>query len=113
MLDAKKGEISAALYEAGPRRMKPVLPEGAYTPEDFLGRLPRRRAIVFAGPGLDLCRRRLAALLGAKALFSERTAFVAAEIGRLGLDLLKKGRGVEAAGLEPLYHRRSQAEEGR
>lgn len=113
MLDAKKGEIYAALYEAGPKALRPVIPEGAYAPEEFLARLPRRRTIIFAGPGLDLCRRRLAALLGVQARFSERTSFIAAEIGRLGRDELRRGGGVDASTLEPLYHRRSQAEEGR
>jgi len=113
MLDAKKGEIYAALYEVGPGGMKAVIPEGAYAPEDYIGRLPRRRSIVFAGHGLALCRRRLTALLGEKALFSDRTAFIAAEVGRLGLDLLKKGGAIDASALEPHYHRRSQAEEGR
>jgi tRNA threonylcarbamoyladenosine biosynthesis protein TsaB len=113
MLDAKKGEIYAALYESGPRGLRPVIPEGAYAPEDYIARLPRRLTIVFAGPGLGLCRRRLTALLGGQALFSERTSFIAAEVGRLGLEELRRGRGVDASTLEPLYHRRSQAEEGR
>ncbi|MCX6559899.1 MAG: tRNA (adenosine(37)-N6)-threonylcarbamoyltransferase complex dimerization subunit type 1 TsaB [Candidatus Aminicenantes bacterium] len=113
MLDAKKDEIYAALFEAGPGPLRTIVPEGAYAPEDFLGLIPRRRSIVFAGSGVPLCRRRLTVLLGDKARFSDRSAFIAAEIGRLGLDLLRAGRAVDAASLEPHYHRRSQAEEGR
>ncbi len=113
MLDAKKGEIYAALYEAGPNALRAIIPEGAYAPEEYMGRLPHRRTILFAGHGLDLCRRRLTALLGDKACLSERTSFIAAEVGRLGLEDLRRGRGVDASALEPRYHRRSQAEEGR
>ncbi|MDD8026584.1 MAG: tRNA (adenosine(37)-N6)-threonylcarbamoyltransferase complex dimerization subunit type 1 TsaB [Acidobacteriota bacterium] len=113
MFDAKKGEIYAALYEAGPKSLRPVIPEGAYAPEDYLRRVPKRRIAVFAGNGTSLCRRRLAALLGDKARFSERSPFIAAEIGRLGLAALRAGKGADAAALEPHYHRRSQAEEGR
>lgn len=113
MFDAKKGEIYAALFELGPRSLRPVIPEGAYAPEDYVRLVPKRRAAVFAGNGTALCRRRLTALFGDRALFSERSPFIAAEVGRLGLAALRAGRGVDASLLEPRYHRRSQAEDGR
>jgi tRNA threonylcarbamoyladenosine biosynthesis protein TsaB len=113
MFDAKKGELYAALFEAGPEALLPVVPEGAYAPEDYMRLVPKRRAAVFAGNGLALCRRRLTAILGEKAHFSERSPFIAAEVGRLGLVALRAGKGIDIASLEPHYHRRSQAEEGR
>ncbi|NLH78126.1 MAG: tRNA (adenosine(37)-N6)-threonylcarbamoyltransferase complex dimerization subunit type 1 TsaB, partial [Acidobacteria bacterium] len=45
------------------------------------------------------------------ARFPARSRFVAAEVARLGAALLAAGRGVDAASLEPIYYRRSQAEE--
>ena len=112
MLDAKKGEIYAALFARSGNRLREIIPQGAYAPEDYLRRLPRRVA-VFAGNGLGLCRKRLQALLGAKARFSARPPFLAVEVGRLGLEILRAGKGVDSSAVEPLYFRRSQAEEGR
>jgi hypothetical protein len=43
--------------------------------------------------------------------FPSRTAFIAHEVGVLGFEELKQGRGVPAGRLEPIYFRRSQAEE--
>ncbi len=112
MLDAKKGEIYAALYSRSGGGLKEIVPQGAYAPEEFLKRLPRRIA-VFAGSGVPLCRKRLQTLLGDKARFSARPAFLAVETGRLGWIILKSGEGVESGAVEPVYFRRSQAEEGR
>ena len=42
MLDAKKGEIYAALYSRAGGELKEIIPQGAYAPEEFLKRLPRR-----------------------------------------------------------------------
>jgi tRNA threonylcarbamoyladenosine biosynthesis protein TsaB len=112
MLDAKKGEIYAALYSRSGSQLKEIIPQGTYAPEEFLKLLPRRVS-VFAGSGVPLCRKRLQALLGDKARFSARPAFLAVETGRLGLIILKAGEGVDSAAVEPVYFRRSQAEEGR
>ncbi len=113
LLDAKKGEVYAALFEVQGRRLAEVLPQGAYDPTAFLRMLPKRRLILLAGPGIELCRRKLHSLLGERARFSDRSPFIAAEIARLGRRILRAGRGVDASAVEPLYFRRSQAEEGR
>jgi tRNA threonylcarbamoyladenosine biosynthesis protein TsaB len=112
MLDAKKGEIYAALYDKTDGRLKEIVPQGAYAPEEYLKLMPCRAA-VFAGSGIELCRKRLQALLGDKVRFSTRPPFIAVEVGRLGLTLLREGKGVGSAAVEPLYFRRSQAEDGR
>ena len=49
--------------------------------------------------------------VGDRARFPERSPFIAAEIGRIGAGLIRAGKGIDAAALEPLYFRRSQAEE--
>jgi len=111
LLDAKKGEIYAALFAAGPGGLAEVVPQGAYEPEAFLARLPAGRAVAFIGGGLDACRGAVRERLGEAARFPARSRFVAAEVARLGAALLAAGRGVDAASLEPIYYRRSQAEE--
>jgi tRNA threonylcarbamoyladenosine biosynthesis protein TsaB len=111
LLDAKKDEIYAALFEAAPGGLTEVLPQGAYDPDAFFSRLPAGRVIAFAGSGLALYKDRLLARVGANARFPARSPFIAAEVARLGAAAIRAGQGVAAADLEPLYYRRSQAEE--
>ena len=111
LLDAKKGEIYAGLFEAKNGELVEIIPQGAYDPEAFFARLPADRAIAFAGSGVAAYRAGILSRVGGQARFPERSRFIAAEVGRIGAGLLRAGRGVDAASLEPLYFRRSQAEE--
>ncbi len=115
LLDARKGEIYAGLFEsgAGPGEggLREAIPQGAYDPDVFFARLPDGGPIAFGGSGLPVYRDRLLARVGDRARFPARSPFIAAEVGRIGAGLIRAGRGVEAASLEPLYFRRSQAEE--
>ncbi len=111
LLDAKKGEIYAGLFEARDGDLVEIVPQGAYDPEAFFARLPAGRAIAFAGSGVTAYRAGIVARVGDQARFPERSRFIAAEVGRIGAGLLRVGKGVDAASLEPLYFRRSQAEE--
>ena len=111
LLDAKKGEIYAALFEAGRSGLAELIPQGAYGPDAFFARLPARRVIAFAGSGLAMYRAKLLPYVRNKARFPQRSAFIAAEVGRIGRGAILQGKGVGAAELEPIYFRRSQAEE--
>ena len=111
ILDAKKGEIYAALFEAGRSGLAELIPQGAYVPDAFFARLPARRVIAFAGSGLAAYRPKLLPYVRDKARFPRRSAFIAAEVGRIGRSVILEGKGVGAAALEPIYFRRSQAEE--
>jgi tRNA threonylcarbamoyladenosine biosynthesis protein TsaB len=111
ILDAKKGEIYAALFESRVARLVELIPEGAYDPDAFFARLPARRVTAFIGNGLILYKERLLDHVRDKARFPRRSDFIAAEVGRLGHRMLLEGKGVPAAELEALYYRRSQAEE--
>jgi tRNA threonylcarbamoyladenosine biosynthesis protein TsaB len=111
VLDAKKGEIYSALFELVDGVLKEIIPQGAYAPDAFFSSLPAGREIHFIGGGADVYRGVLIARVGDKAVFPRRTIFIAHEIGLLGLELLERGQGVPAGGLEPLYFRKSQAEE--
>ena len=110
-LDAKKSEIYAALFETGTAGLAEIVPQGAYAPDEFLARLPGDRPIAFAGSGLAVYGDQVRSKLAARARFPVRSPFIAAEVGRIGAEILRSGRGVDAASLEPLYFRRSQAEE--
>jgi len=110
-LDAKKGEVYTALFETQDGDLKEVIREGAYGPDAFLAGLPTHRVIHFIGNGVDVYRDKVLAYLKDKARFSVRSLFIGHEVGLLGYDILKKGRGVSGEALEPLYYRKSQAED--
>jgi len=107
LLDAKKEEIYAALFETRKAGLAELIPQGAYTPDAFFARLPARRVIAFAGSGLIAYRARLLPYVRDKARFPHRSAFIAAEVGRIGCGMIREGKGVDAASLEPFYLRRS------
>ena len=47
----------------------------------------------------------------AKARFSQRSFYIAHEVGLIGYETLKAGQGKDFRQIEPLYLRKSQAEE--
>ncbi len=93
--------------------MKALVPEGA-APEAFLKRLPpraenplHRRRIPDPGGGHERAEKK-------RAVLSSRTRFIAPEVGLLGAEIIAAGKvRIGPDDLEPLYLRRSQAEEGR
>ncbi len=111
VLDAKKSEVYAALFEYAEGRLVEIVPQGAYDPGAFFSRLPAGRAVAFIGAGSAVYRDRIPARVLETASFPARTLFVAHEVGLLGAEGLEEGKGVAAEAVEPLYFRRSQAEE--
>jgi tRNA threonylcarbamoyladenosine biosynthesis protein TsaB len=111
LLDAKKEEIYAGLFEVRKAGLTELIAQGAYAPDAFFARLPARRVIAFAGSGLAAYRAKLLPYVRDKARFPRRSSFLAAEIGRIGCGMIREGQGIDAASLEPFYFRRSQAEE--
>jgi tRNA threonylcarbamoyladenosine biosynthesis protein TsaB len=112
MLDARKGEIYAALFESKKDKLIEIVPQGVYGPDQFLALLPAHRIISFIGTGAKLYRDKVFDYLKDKSRFSLRTCFIAYEVGLLGYKILKEGRGVPSQNAQPLYFRKSQAEEG-
>ena len=110
-IDAKKGEVYAALFESANKRLREVNPQGAYAPDDFLSRLPSNRIISFLGSGVSVYRREIRNYLKDKARFSSRSLFIAREVGLLGYQRIKNNEGIPSWSVEPLYFRKSQAEE--
>jgi len=111
IVDAKKGEVYAALFESSLSEMREIIPQGVYAPDDFFSNLPSHRVIYFIGNGLEVHREKLLRYLKDRARFPRRSHFIGFEVGLLGYELLRDGKGVGSQDLEPLYFRKSQAEE--
>lgn len=111
ILDAKKGEIFAALFESKRGELQEIVPQGAYSPDRFFSLLPAHRIICFIGNGVDAYRDKIFQYFRDKARFSSRSPFIACEVGYLGYELLRKRKGLSFQEIKPLYFRKSQAEE--
>lgn len=111
LLDAKKNEVYAALFESKAEGLREIIPQGAYSPDELFSRLPSHRVIHFIGSGVGVYRSALFQYLKDKARFSRRTPFIAHEVGLIGYEMLREGRGKDSHEIEPLYLRKSQAEE--
>jgi len=112
LIDARKNEIYAALYQVRKGRLEEAVPHGVFKPDLLFSLLPSHRIIHFIGDGVDAYRKKIDLYFKDKARISSRSNFIAAEVGRLGYRILKAGKGLDAHHVEPLYIRRSQAEEG-
>lgn len=110
-LDAKKSEIYAALFEYRENILQEIIPQGAYSPDAFLSCLPAHRIIHFIGSGVDIHRFLLFQYFKDKARLSRRSSFIAYEVGLIGYEMLRQKKGVDIHHVEPIYLRRSQAEE--
>lgn len=109
LLDARRGELYAAVFTPGEAEPAPGAPaEGVYTPEELAARLPERCVLV--GEGVPLFGARLRALRGPGVRLGPASDPRAADVGALGRRLLLRGEGVDVAALVPRYLRRAEAE---
>ena len=107
LLDAQRGEVYAAHFPpGGAEPAEPV--EAVYTPDELAERLPERCLLV--GEGVALCGERLRELRGPGVALGPSGDPRAADVGRLGQQLLDGGGGRDAAELVPRYVRRAEAE---
>jgi tRNA threonylcarbamoyladenosine biosynthesis protein TsaB len=111
LLDAKKEEIYAALFEYRRRKLHELVPQGVYKPDRYFSFLPSHRIIHFIGSGVSVTKQKIFRYFKDKARLSDRSPFISYEVGLLGLRILKKGKGKDYREVEPLYFRKSQAEE--
>ncbi|MFW6140328.1 MAG: tRNA (adenosine(37)-N6)-threonylcarbamoyltransferase complex dimerization subunit type 1 TsaB [Acidobacteriota bacterium] len=111
MIDAKKGEIYAALYESDGLGLKEIIHQTCSTPDLFLSQLPSNRLIHFIGSGCQTYKKEIFKYLKDKARFSLRSLFTAYEVGQLGHEIFMEKKEVDFREIEPLYLRKSQAEE--
>jgi tRNA threonylcarbamoyladenosine biosynthesis protein TsaB len=109
ILDAKRGEVYAALYRGG----APVVGVDLIPLCDWLKQLSETvEPVVFLGDGAEMHRPAIASALGERAVFAE--AGLAwprgSSVADLGRQRLLEGRGADPFELSPIYLRPSQAE---
>jgi tRNA threonylcarbamoyladenosine biosynthesis protein TsaB len=103
VLDARKGEVYASLYRWDGGAMRRDWDYLALSPEALAARLTE--PVILAGDGASAVRSTHARLVPAP-----RRVPSPACVGVLGLERLRRGEGVAAAVLAPLYLRPSEAE---
>ena len=111
ILDARRGEVYAALFEAKAGKLAEVVPQSVYKPDGFFSLLPSHRVISFIGSGVDIFKDRIFEYFKDKARFPQRSHFIGHEVGILGYKVLNRNKGMDFREVEPLYFRKSQAEE--
>lgn len=99
LMDAYRGEVYGALYDAEGRVAGGASVE---RPETLVQRAPE--AAAFVGDGAAR-HRELILSLRPRAVFPERSLFLAGTLGRLASPRLARGEGVPPAELRPLYLR--------
>jgi tRNA threonylcarbamoyladenosine biosynthesis protein TsaB len=112
LMDAKKSQVYAALFENRKNRLTELVPQGSYSPDRFFSLCPSNRIIHFIGTGISPFREKIFDYFGDKARLSQRSPFIAYEVGLLGFDMIEASKGKNHLEAEPLYFRKSQAEEG-
>jgi len=109
LLDARRGEVYAAVFEREGPEWKTRLPEGVYRPEELATRIPRKCVLV--GEGAALCHAELRESLGDGIAIAANPGYPHARfIGALAARALSRGEGCDAADLIPHYLRRAEAE---
>jgi len=110
MLDAKKNQVYAAIYETKDGELKRQSDYLVIGVEDLVKRISHKT--LFVGSGAKLYQKRLIELLKDKAYFSqaERSLPSGATVAFLGSKKLILGQFEDIVNLEPLYLRKSEAE---
>lgn len=115
MLDAKKGEVYAALFssETG-GDLKRMADDQVISPEALCERLlrPHALACVFLGDGASRYGEVLQKRLGPRALFAPPplSGVLPSMVARLGLKQIERGEASDGRTLVPVYVRRADAE---
>jgi len=107
LLDARRGEMYAAVYDLGDDGPRCRLDEGVYAPSELIPHLPPECVLV--GEGAEVFGPEIRDRLGAGVAVAGGAASAAA-VGFLGARMLARGEGVAAADLVPHYLRRAEAE---
>lgn len=114
MLDARKSEVYAALYDGSTPIPSPVIHDCVMSPDRFLDllRLTTDKPVIFAGEGALRYRDLIAERMTDRAIFAPfpLNSARAAHGVVLALDLFGNGDYFEPSGLLPVYLRASDAE---
>ena len=109
LVDARRSEVYAGLYDAEGRAL---LPDACTGLDAWLAQLPAGPELTLLGSGAELHRPVLEAALGVRAriLPLARGELRARSVGRLGLQLAAAGAAVSPEKVELRYLRRAEAE---
>lgn len=114
LLDARKSEVYAALYDASTALPRPVIPDCVMPPEQFLDllRSDTDGPVIFAGEGALRYREVISARMGTGAIFAPYPQHTgrAANGTLLAHGAFEGGGTIEPAHLLPVYLRKSEAE---
>ena len=110
MLDARKKEVYAALYNVEDEEPTRLIEPRAIAPDEFLEGISE--SAVFLGTGAQLYRQRILEKLRDRALFApvDLSRPSGAAVARLGLKLLRDGECADLDTIEPTYLRASEAQ---
>lgn len=110
LLDARKGEVYAALYQWTGEEFSPLLSPCVLPPDRWLARLSND--VLFIGDGAQSYRGLIEERLGERAHFAPWPAHACRASNGLGqaLQMLRRGEHIPLEGLIPTYIRPSEAE---
>jgi tRNA threonylcarbamoyladenosine biosynthesis protein TsaB len=110
ILDAKKNEVYATLYDTRKGILKRVSDYWVLALEKLVAKIPQE--VIFLGPGLEVFRERLKKLYKGKPHFveGENNLPSGTAVAFLGLEKFKRTKFEDIEKAEPVYLRRSEAE---
>lgn len=109
MLDAKKGEVYASIYQTADGEIRRLCPPEAIPPELLLKTISQ--PTIFSGKGAIVYRESILKTLGKKAYFAppDLNYPAATAVARLGFSALQNGETAELFSVEPSYLRKPDA----
>ena len=110
MLDARKNQVYAALYQWDGSVCNKIMAETAISPADLLNKISG--TVVFMGDGVKIYGKLISDTLRDKAVFApaSRMSPSASAVGEIALEQLKQGNVADPVSLVPFYIRKSEAE---
>lgn len=111
VLDARKGEVYAALYDTSGGFPNAVMEDAALTPSALFNEISKRGlggSVVFLGSGLEVYSKKIEEGVPGAVLAPGLSLVRASLVGSLGFE--RSGEAVEPFALTPVYLRRSEAE---
>jgi tRNA threonylcarbamoyladenosine biosynthesis protein TsaB len=110
LLDARKNEVYAALYQYEGLRLVQLMPEATIPLAEIADRVPG--TVLFTGEASRLYQQAIEKAFGDRAFFAPRTACLpsAAAVAEIGLGIIQNGEHIDPDSLTPLYIRRPEAE---
>ena len=113
ILDARRGQVYCAAFDMAGGMPVRCLDDAAEPLEDFLGRLPKDRRLIFVGDGVGVHADTVRAALGDRALIAPENLRDLRSDAACLLAAAHPEAWVEPAALKPIYLRAPQAERER